>query len=334
MKRNGFITVIVLLIMIVVMSAAIYLNYLTTLQSLIEVSSTDKIQSYYLAETKINRIVYEEDYFLNKLKPAIINHLKYPTAAIYENTIIKIENCDLDSNDSINTVNARFYDNGTREYMELTTQSKYKDITTTQINANGTLVKGMFEIGGLPLLSYDLDFKTSAEISSFYDEIKDNLNLNDIPTTIKGLYTFDHNKVIVKTNDSTLNYLTKIRNENQVTESFFKEVFFIIKNNIYNPIELVMENGNNSRILDLYGIIYLEGNLVISTNFSFNGILILKGGNIIVNTPIKPKFSGIIITDGNTDFSDDIELNYNRWYIYKYGIYLPGFLDVRIESSK
>lgn len=333
MKRNGFISIIVIFIMIVIMISTIYLNYLTTLQSMMELSSRDKIQSYYNAENKINKVFYDSKYYDNKLKPAIIDHLKYPTSPTYQKAIINIDNSDKDCNDSINTVNARFYDTGTREYFELTTESKYNGITN-QIKATGPIVKDIFEIGGLPLLSYDLDFNTCKDISSFYDEIEDNLNLDSIPTNIKGLNTFDYNKIVVKTNNSTLNNLTKIRNETQVTESFGKEVFFIIKNKIYTPIELVIEDGNNGRVQDLYGIIYLEGDLVISSNFNFCGILILKGGDIIVNTTTKPKFTGIIITDGNTDFIEDIELKHNRWYIYKYGIYLPGFLDPRIEISK
>lgn len=333
MKKKGFITIIVIFIMIVIMISAIYLNYLTTLQSMMELSSRDKIQSYYNAENKINKVFYDLKYFDNKLKPAIINHLKYPTTTTYQKAVINIDSSDKDSNDSINLVNARFYDTGTREYFELTTESKYNGITN-QIKATGPIVSDIFEIGGLPVLSYDLDFNTCLEISNFYDDIEDKLNLDSIPANIKGLYTFDYNKIIVKTNNSTLNNLTKVRNETQVTESFGNEVFFIIKNNIYTPIELVIEDGNNGRVQDLYGIIYLEGDLVISSSFNFSGILILRGGDIIVNTTTKPKFTGIIITDGETDFIDDIDLKHNRWYIYKYGIYLPGFLDPRIEITK
>jgi hypothetical protein len=131
--------------------------------------------------------------------------------------------------------------------------------------------------------------------------------------------------------DSKLKELIKIRNEVESIETFDKDIFFIIKNKINTPVELIIDNN-----LDLSGIIFLEGNLVINSKFTFKGIIILKGvdSNIIVNTTERPVLNGIVLTEGDTSFSDHIELKYDSGFICKYGIYLPGFLEPKLEVIK
>ena len=77
------------------------------------------------------------------------------------------------------------------------------------------------------------------------------------------------------------------------------------------------------------GVLYLNGDLIINSEFIFNGIIIINNGKIIVNSEINPIINGIIISNGEEGWIDldRVTVNYDRKYIYRYGTYLPDFLD-------
>ena len=331
MNRKGSIIVVLLLTMSIIFMSSIYLTYLTLLQSKMSIASKDKIQSYYTSEMKINRILYDEDYYKEYLKEVILNHLKYQTTS-YQNATINLDN-KLDKN---NIIKASFYKKDNRKSLSLVNESDCDGIVTVK-KMSGTVINGLFEIGSIPLISYDLDFNTCKELDSFYKELDQNICLDDIPTTIKVLNSFDYEKIVLKTKNSSTDQLTKIRNGTEQNEDIVKlqtrDIFFVIKNKVYTPISMDIVQGNHYESLTLSGIIYLEGDLVINAGFNFTGILILKGvdSKIVVNTDSKPKFKGIILTEGDNSFIEKIDLKYDDGAIYKYGVYLPGFIDLRVK---
>ena len=74
------------------------------------------------------------------------------------------------------------------------------------------------------------------------------------------------------------------------------------------------------------------------SNIKFNGIIIINGGNIIVNSGAKPSIDGLIILN---DYSGDealleksIDIKYNEEIVKKYGIYLKNFIKPKLESIK
>lgn len=332
MKRKGSIFIVVLITMSVVMVSVFHLLYLTKLQGLIAGSSKNKIQSYLLAETKVNRVLYDEYYKETKLNVAIFDYIKNPISAIHKRAKIDINPEDLEKNDTIKSVNCTFYDLENRKYMQINTGSDYLGVISN-VKAYGPIVEEIFELG-IPLLSNELDFQTWVKVLAYYDKLNDNIDLDNIPAKIKTLKTFDHNKITLSKKNNTYNELTITRNNTSISESIKNEIFLIMRNNIYTPIELSMEEGVSNRALTLSGFIYVEGDIRISTEFIFNGILVLKDGDIIIDTPIKPIFKGLIITDNQANFKDDIDMYYESTYIYRYGVYLPGFINPKIEVLK
>src|SRR5690606_38397845 len=121
---------------------------------------------------------------------------------------------------------------------------------TSNAIANGTIVNDLFEMNKNPLVSYNLDSDTCSKLDLLFKNIYDNIHINDLPEGIKGIHTYDHNILKLRKVDSKLKELIKIRNEVESIETFDKDIFFIIKNKINTPVELIIDNN-----LDLSGII-------------------------------------------------------------------------------
>ena len=330
MKKGGYISVLVLFIMIIVFVSAMYINYLLQLQRLIEVSNQESIQSYYFAEAALNRVMYDEVNYEKHIKPAIINHLMFQTGH-YKNFNITLDST-IDENDTNKLIAGRFYMDNYRKCMELTTESNYKGIKTN-IEVSGPIIRDIFELSNLPLISYDLDLNTCEELEKYYQELVDDISFDNLPSEIDGLNIFNYNKIILKNHNSTLLKVVKVRNGLENIEVIKKQVFLNIRNDVHNSITTLEINDP----LTLNGIIFLEGDLIINANFNFNGILILKGtdSKIIVNDEVdKPKIRGIIITEGETEFINKVDLKYDSGYIYKYGINLPGFIHPQLGVTK
>ena len=323
MNRKGSISIILLITMNIILIGSMYLNYVSILESKATIASRDKIQAYYLADNTINRMMYDDFYYAKYINPFIINYFKAPMVSPRVMTM-DIDFEYLNEDEKVGTLKIEIINKENRRSIELLVESSYKGITTV-LRKSMTLLNGIFEIGTLPLISYDLDVNTCVKLNDFYVELEENISINDIPNSIKGLYTFDYNKIIIKYIDYKTNQLIKQRNGIDVVENFGKDVFFIITNKIHSPIELIIDDP-----ITLNGIMFIEGNLVINSTFNFNGILILKGefSTIVVQSDIKPKFRGIILTEGSNSFIDNIDLKYDSGYIYKYGTYLPGFIDL------
>ena len=99
-------------------------------------------------------------------------------------------------------------------------------------------------------------------------------------------------------------------------------------------MEIINQENIDQRVF-IRGNIYCEGDLKISSPFELEGNLILNNGNLIINTDSKPIIKGKVFerTCDGLDV-DSIHLDSEKRYIYRYGSYLPGFLDMNINVIK
>lgn len=333
MKRNGFILIQILFLIVIVSAIAIHISEVYYSQAIIQIAYQDKIQADYFSETILNRLYYNEADFLTYIKPNITNHMKYPIDGKYKEFNL---NLDFNNGETDGKVNGKFYINNNRKHLELSTDTYYKGFRSS-IMYSGPIIKDLFEISNdvdstFPLISSD----SCLNLSTYISEIEDSLDNSSIPSDFEGLYVFDYDRIRINTRNSFLKELHMERNETLISRTFDKNIFFIIKNRLNKPIELDVGQGNKVDPLKLSGIIYLEGDLVISGSFEFTGILIINDVNskIVVNTPIKPIFKGIIFTSGDKTDLGLIDLTYDRDFVCKYGIYLPGFIDPKVEIIK
>lgn len=325
MNRKGSITVLALLIMSVIMISSTYLVYLTKLQSLITASSINNIQSYYLAESKINKVFYDDKYYLNYIYPIIKEKLQNTSISSFK---IYIDDIDMDKDDKENYIKCSFTNYGStglKRNIVLETNSLYNGVLTS-IKAYGPIVNVLYE-SEIPLL----DNNTYPQITDTLNDIKTNISKEEFPsgTNIKVIKTYDNDKVIITNNKKIKLY----RNNIEVKEEQIKDRnFFIVKNKLNTPITFQIGENNKDEV-KFEGLIYLEGDLYIDSKFIFKGIIIVNG-NIYMNPNVvrDSEVKGIVLTNGSIE--DDSFIFYNRSYVYRYGVYLPGFIQPRLEVYK
>ncbi|TJX16290.1 hypothetical protein E9840_00950 [Tissierella creatinini] len=333
MKRRGFSTPIFILVSCVVMMAVTHLTYISTIEANISIVSRDKIQTRLLAETKVNRVVYD-NYYQNKyLMPAILAYLKAPATSA-KSAKINVEAEDLDIEDKHNVVSIEFQNVNDRRCMEVVAESNYRGIRSIS-KKKVNYVNSIFEEGSLPLISYDLDFNTCVKLDEFYDGIE-YLSLDSLPSDFKKLSTFSHDEIVIEAENNSRDIIRKISSSSTTEEIYGKvplyKIFFDIKNRIYTPVSLRIIDKPALDPVKLKGVIIMEGDIIIEGRFEFSGIIVLKGrdSKIIVESDVyKPLIRGIIITEGPSDFLDRIDLKYNREVIGMYGFYLPGFIEIK-----
>lgn len=323
--RKGSVTVLSLLIMAIILLTSLSLIYMTKLQSHINSSSGHKIQSLYLAELKLNKVLFDDKYYKNKLLPSIEAYVKTPTSNSNLKAKIYMDKNDLDTDDDNNFVDIEFFVNKEKKHMmEVMSKSCYNGVEN-EVRAYGTLINDLYHYGDGKVVSK----LNNNDVVDFIENLGKKISTDNLPSNITGIKTFDKDYINIDYKNITYNTLKYTGKTSDITE----EIFLVIKNKLYTPIILHIGEINKNKI-KLKGVIYLEGDLVISTEFQLNGILILKGGQIIVNTDTKPLFKGIIITDGEEDYEDIITIQTNYQDMCKYGLYLPGFIEPKIEIIK
>lgn len=340
-KNKGFVSIIVLTVMYVLIVMGLYLDYKARLEYLILNSTSNNIQSYYLSEGKVIMSIHEEKYYSNQLYPILIDvfrNNRFSTKKKY----IKIENEDLYLDDNLNIVNISFTDKNNRKQLILNSESNYKGLIS-KVVASGTLVNELFEIQYPVLDANTLSNKYEEDFRVLLDKISDEISVKDY-TEANNIYAreflnFDY--IYLNTESANKYKITAYKNslDSPDIESFHnQDIFLICRNNNDNRISLFLGDPENQiEDIRLFGIIFVEGDLILSSNFEFNGIIIVKDGEIIINSPNRPKIYGLVILDNVhncNEFVNNADIIYNNRNIYIYGTYLPGFLESKINLIK
>ncbi|NLL82431.1 MAG: hypothetical protein GX231_09015 [Tissierellia bacterium] len=333
MNRSGFITIFVLITFIICLTVCYFTIEIMSTQTLIQLSYRDKIQSEMLSESKILRLLEDESYFDSMLVPLIHKYFNNPSGP--RSFKVKFEE-NMDELDTYKEVEVIFLKEGNKQLMQLNTKTIYKGFTSF-ITSKASIINYLFEVDKNPLITYGLSDETDKLLEDYFNYLGDNISTDSLSGGIKGVYTYDHNVVKIGKGMNNLKKITKIRNGVESYETFDRDVFLLMKNKLNTPIELIIEDN-----IDFRGILYIEGDLIINSDLDFKGIIILKGADsnivvddsLILDTSKKPKIFGIVLTDGNSISSEFIDIRYESGYIYRYGIYLPGFLQPKIELIK
>lgn len=325
MKRNGSIMIFVLITFMLISTTALLIVFMAKEQIEISNNSITNIQSQYFAESKINRGFYDNKYFDEYIYPRIINH------DININYSFNIEKADL-LLDSNRIVNFKFYNLDGKRNIELSAKSDYKG-KIVKMKAYGPIYNDIFYDNN-PALSYNTINKEDIEkFQDFMDEISDMIDIETFP---KGnnkkplkLTNVDYVKMEEQTSQN-YSIVTKFYSDEEYRKENFKyddEIFMVIQNPYYNP--------RPTLYIDDYvyfrGIVYIEGDLVISSNFRCLGFIIVNG-DIIIDKELdtKPLIEGILAYKGELDLND-WDLKHHVTYISRYGIYLPNFIEAKLQ---
>lgn len=328
MKNDGSILIFVLLTFSFITIGGLLAVFMASEQIEIASNSITKIQSQYLAESKINKIFYDDRYYQEQILPSIIKH------ETVKNTKYHLDKSDIFFDDE-NWVNGEFYDFEGKRYIELSTMSEFEG-TRTRMKAYGTIFNDIFYDKN-PALSYNtINEEDLDKFNLFMDEISYNkIDFDNLPSNLTGIQLYDYERVrMEKSSTNSYRIISKeFMSEDKkllTTRSNTDRVFMIVNNSQSNQrAKLYIDE-------DVYfrGILYVEGDLIINSNFRFLGVVIVKG-NIIFNKVLesKPRIEGIILYDGDLDLND-WNLKYDRTNINVFGISLPNFIEPKLEVYK
>ena len=338
--RDGFISIICLIIMSVLMIMILYLEYTTNMEYLILNSTANNIQSYYLAEGKIYMILHEDKYYLNQLYPILAEYFRaYPYSSTPKDIIISNE--DLGAGDDLDRVKVNLIDKDGSKQLMLIAKSNFQRLRTT-VTSYVTVVNKLFEKGN-PILDINLlDIEYKEELIELISNISKNISINNFnkPENIYGVELSNFSTIILDKRDNDTYEIASFREtmSQPYTEVFInKEIFVIIRKFGEEPTNFLIGNSNKpNEEIKLSGIIYVEGDITISKQLEFSGIMIVKDGEIIIDENVKPNIKGIIIVDNivNNEYIKKADIIYSRHSIYKYGTYLPGVIQPRINLIK
>lgn len=340
-KKRGYISIIALIIMSVLMIMGLYLGYIAKLQFSILASTKNNIQSYYMSEGKIYFSLYEEKYYKDQLCPILEETFRNKKFNLSSNTIV-LDNKDLEKDDIANKVEVSFRDKDKRKELVLTTNSNHYGIETKVIGS-GTIVNELFEIEKSILdqssINYQYGNKLEKLLLKLYNEISIN-NCNK-PENIYGIELFSFDNVYISKKDNSIFEMSSFRDTmiNPYVERFDKkEIFVVLKSQEERYVKFHIGEPNSIyEDIELSGIIYVEGDIIISSNLNFNGIIIVMDGEIIIDIEDKPTIKGIVIINNknnNDHINQNINIVYNRDYVYQYGTFLPGFIDIKLDLIK
>ncbi len=333
--RDGYVSIIAITVMSISMIIILEIGILVKMQIMILNSGINKIQSYYCAEDKVLMSIYDKKYYTDQIHPIILDVFRTHNFATKPKDII-IDQFDLDKYDTYNSVKLNFQDKDNRKQMILKTQSDYKNVNTS-IQASINLVNRLFEIEEAILDINTVEDEYKNELETLLINIEENISSKNIDKA-EFLYTSelcDFSNVSLNKLDNEMYNLICLRDtmEYPYNEVFSKkEVFIVIKKPKNKETNLYINCDN--KLVELSGIMYIEGDLTISGKFIFNGIIIIKDGEIKIESEVNPEINGMIIlsnTNISQGLSEGLDLQYNKFLVYKYGTFIPGFLDININ---
>lgn len=335
-KRKGFITIIVMIVMSLSLIMLLYILDVSKLQSLMTFHSRDHVQSLYNCESKVLLCLKDKDYIDNKLNPILFNYFR--TSKIGSNGYINIDPTDLDNGDLEGKVDVDFKSIKGKKHIELIAKSNVKG-NVTNAKATASLVNEIYEeripIIDLKMMEEYLKGDKLNKIGELVHQIEDSININALGKN-RDIYAFQTDqykqmnlkaKKLICTRDSIVAPYTEFFNT--------REVFIVCKKHSNGNIDFYIDEINNKRVLN--GILYVEGDLHVNTNFKFGGMIIINGGKLVVEESKKFRIEGMLVYINNNEkinTPDNVDITYRPGVIYKYGIYLPGFLDIKLKSMK
>lgn len=339
-KKEGFITIISLLVMSIVLIFSLFLIYISNMEYLILNSSKNNIQAYYSAESKIHMILDMDEYY-TLLLPRIIEYLETGRLSKYKDKKIKIDDKHLLTGDKNGTVNLEFNIEDNRRILELSTSSSYNNITNNIIS-KVYLLNDLYEMG-IPILS-ESSIRTDRlkEYTDYLDDLQKEIKP---PTNIKDIIGIDGSNyeridIITKTNGSK--YVEFFRNDIATpvkSEPVGKnKIFLVAKGNDFKPIEVCIFAEESLDKVKLEGTFYIEGgSLQISSNAIIDGILIIDNGCMKIEPLMELEWNGLILFKdymGKEIDEDYVKVKYDESVIKRTGVYLPGFIDPVIKLIK
>lgn len=311
------------------------------LEHLILNATINNSQSYYLSEGKNFMAIHNSKYYDDQLYPILLKIFRSGNFGT-NSEFLRISQEDLFEDDDKTIIRLKFATKDNRKELQLTSESIYKGIPT-KVVSSGFIVNELYEIENIFLSKEQVLGEYKDKLEELLENISENVNLSNanIPPTMYGIETSNYNKIILTNEEGRNHEIACYRDHimNPYVEKFNKtEVFIIARGLLGEKFDFYIgEPEMTGKPIKFSGVLFVQGNIIISSNFEFHGIMIVKDGEIIINTEAKPKIYGKIIfcDDFDCDYMNEkANLVYSQDTSMKYGSYLPNFFEPKINLIK
>lgn len=336
-NNNGFITILSLLVMAILLISAMFLAYTYTLEYQISNANRNNTQSFYSAESKIYLTLNDDKYYENQLLPRIERYIKLNRLGPKFDYKIRLDKDELLLDDTNNIVNIDFIGEYENEKFMLTAQTSHMGIRN-KVNAEVSIYNDLFTMG-IPVLTYNtISEDQYGEFDNYFSYLSNHIEIPLLEEEMTNVLAKDYEEIkIIEDADNKIYAEFYRGNQNNLIYKNIlnsNKVFLLLKNNKLHPtMSIISENDGK---IKLEGIIYVEGDLYICNDFEFKGILIVNG-SIFTNPLININIDGVVLYNGSSQELEEHEgiiINYDFNNIKKYGLYLPKFIDLKINKVK
>lgn len=340
-KRRGSITIISIYVFILIITSSTMLLYFATLQTSLAKNQLEKIQSRYIMEDNLNEFIYDNENIEKYIKSQIFTTHRLeriPREGIYDISFNEGDKLK----ESIDKAFFRLEDINGRKDIVIYIDSKHNNINS-KIVASGSCINEIFELGKPLLIEEELSLLEGQMFSEFMDKVENE--------NVEYDCKLDGNSMKINTNEDVL---LEVESETSRDNKLFSSKRFIInsdkgkeaikfkyqsmilnlKRNESEVKALTIGSLDKTSLIKLSGVLYIEGDLIINQDFEFLGLIIINGGNIVVNSLNKPKIHGAVYYRGDKIETDKMDIIYNQDVIYKEASFLPGFIEVEIHTVK
>lgn len=339
--RKGSVSIIAIYIFILILSSSTMILYFATLQASLSKNQLEKIQARYRLEDNLNRFIYDRENINKYIKKDIFRTYRtqfVPHGGLYD---IKLEKDDV-LKDNIKKASFRLEDVHGRENIILSIASKYENISSN-IVGTGPCISKIFELKKSFISENNLSIVERELFLEFIDRIENenceydcNLDGNSKKVNINENISLELDTITTKSNKLFSKKKFIINSDMKKDLSVFEHHSMILnlKRNESENKNLIVGELDNKNLIKMNGILYIEGDLIINQDFEFSGLIIINNGSIIINSSNKPKVNGSIYYKGKDMDLNKIDIRYDQEAIYKEGSFLPGFIDIEIDTIR
>lgn len=335
MNRGGSITILVLYIVIIIFISATSLLQTSSLQLPLVKYTYDGIQAKYISEDVFNNIIYNKEIFYDLFEEEILKDCRN-SFLNNDSGKFRLNNYE-DLNKYFREGIYNFHDVAGKRTLEISMQINYEG-NKHRITSHISVLNPLLEMKAGLVTPELLDDNHK---DNFYRAIDDlhnkSFDYNSDTTNSIYVHNLENDARISSSGKSGSMDLYKVKNKGSEWLRSFKREALVLNmiNSEEENLDLIIGEMGDDRLIDANGSIYIEGNLIINQKFNFNGIIVVNGGSILVNSPEPATFNGLVLYNSQEELEvDKLIFNYNKQNIGRYGSYIPIFIDPEITMFK
>lgn len=320
MKRDGYITLLVLVVFGFCVTTGYFVCERVFMQSRLLANRKESIQSSLLLESQVYNILINESILYRDFLEEIIYATKKTSNTTYD---LDIEFDDVE----INKAQIRFEnDKDGRLVYRLMLEGRFSDLKDT-LTAKGNVYKPVVDNCDNGLVTFDgMSLEDSQELESLIKSFKEGFIKELVPSSYYLAHNYLENHVVITTDDRPRFNIRYVRDEGITSETPRHRNLVLFKeyDGFKRDLVRIQENGKGF----VKGLIYLEdGDLVMSGPTEIYGIVVLENGHLIKEGEGGVSIKGKVIMASHKKPDPGINIEYHQESFRQAAKYFPGVVS-------